>query len=110
MDAKIGFRLKLVRKTLGVTQLQFASVAGIPRSTYTKYELGRNIPKVVYLNCICDRYNINQDWLIGGMGSMFNQDDMDAMTVSALFKLAPVDARAEILEAVRKMAIRRWAN
>jgi transcriptional regulator with XRE-family HTH domain len=107
MELKVCDRLKQVRQTLGYTQLEFARTAGIPRSTYTKFELGRNIPKIVYVNCICDRYHINQEWLLTGEGTMFRGEERpDWLQVSlvALYNTATPAKRAEIRKMIISMA------
>jgi transcriptional regulator with XRE-family HTH domain len=98
MNGKIGPRLKDVRLSLGYTQLEFSRTTGIPRSTYTKFELGKNIPKDVYLNCICDRHNINQEWLMTGVGPMFREDRRDVVQAKLVdvFRKATPEAREQI--------------
>ena len=64
-------RLKTLRKELGLTQQEFSDRLGIQRSTYSKYELGTNIPTSAVINLICDRCHISENWLRTGEGPMF---------------------------------------
>ena len=64
-------RLKTLRKELGLTQQEFSDRLGIQRSTYSKYELGTNIPTSAVINLICDRCHVSETWLRTGEGPMF---------------------------------------
>ena len=64
-------RIKQLRKTLGVTQQEFAERIGITRNAVANYETGRNKPIGSVLNLICNEYNVNPDWLRNGSGEMF---------------------------------------
>lgn len=64
-------RLKTLRKELGLTQQEFSDRLGIQRSTYSKYELGTNIPTSAVINLICDRCHVSENWLRTGEGPMF---------------------------------------
>ena len=46
--------LKLLRKTMGMTQDKLASFLGISRSTYSSYETGRREPSMNVLGKIAD--------------------------------------------------------
>ena len=64
-------RIKQLRKTLGLTQQEFAERIGITRNAVANYETGRNEPIGSVLNLICNEYNVNPDWLHNGSGEMF---------------------------------------
>ena len=68
-------RLKELRKTLGLTQQEFADKIGIQRGTYAKYEIGRNEPIDAVIRLICATFNVNEEWLRNGSGEMFVQRD-----------------------------------
>ena len=68
-------RLKELRKTLGLTQQEFADKIGIQRGTYAKYEIGRNEPIDAVIRLICSTFNVNEEWLRNGSGEMFVQRD-----------------------------------
>ena len=68
-------RLKELRKTLGLTQQEFADKIGIQRGTYAKYEIGRNEPIDAVIRLICTTFNVNEEWLRNGSGEMFVQRD-----------------------------------
>lgn len=68
-------RIKELRKTLGLTQQEFADRIGIQRGTYAKYEIGRNEPIDAVIRLICTTFNVNEEWLRNGSGEMFIQRD-----------------------------------
>lgn len=64
-------RLKLLRKELNLTQQELADKLGIKRTTIGNYEVGRNEPVDSVISLICDRLNVNEEWLRTGAGEMF---------------------------------------
>ncbi len=59
-------RLKKIRKSLDLTQQEFADRIGIKRNSYANYEIGRNIPIDAIILSICREFNVNEDWLRNG--------------------------------------------
>lgn len=66
-------RLRKLRKTLDMTQQEFAEKLGIKRSTMATYESGRNEPIDAVISLICREFNVNEEWLRTGNGEMFIQ-------------------------------------
>lgn len=64
-------RIKEVRKSLGLTQQEFADRIGVKRNTVATYEGGRNIPIDSVVSLICKEFNVNEEWLRTGEGEMF---------------------------------------
>lgn len=64
-------RLKEVRKTLGLTQQEFADTIGSKRNTIAKYETETNVPSTAVISLICSKFNVNEEWLRTGKGEMF---------------------------------------
>lgn len=64
-------RLKKLRKTLDLTQQEFADRIGIKRNSLANYETGRNTPIDAILISICREWNVNEEWLRTGNGEMF---------------------------------------
>ncbi|MGI5956236.1 MAG: helix-turn-helix domain-containing protein [Coprococcus sp.] len=70
---KMHERLRKLRKTLDLTQQEFAEKLGIKRSTMATYESGRNEPIDAVISLICREFNVNEEWLREGKGEMFIQ-------------------------------------
>ena len=66
-------RLKKLRKELHLTQKSFAEILGTKQNTIATYEMGRNNPSDPVIRSICIAFNVNEDWLRNGTGSMFIQ-------------------------------------
>ena len=66
-------RLKQLRKTLGLTQQEFADRLNVPRNTIGGYEVGKSNPSDAAVNNICITFNINENWLRTGEGEMFSE-------------------------------------
>lgn len=64
-------RLKKLRKTLDMTQQEFADRIGTKRNTIAKYETDTNVPSAAVISLICREFNVNEEWLREGKGEMF---------------------------------------
>lgn len=64
-------RLKQLRKTLDLTQQEFADKLKVPRNTIGGYEVGKSNPSDAAVNNICNIFNVNEEWLRTGNGEMF---------------------------------------
>ena len=68
-------RLKLVRKTLGLTQVQFSQKLGMSQPGYSQIEKGiRNITNII-VKSVCKSFNVDENWLRTGEGEMFVQTE-----------------------------------
>lgn len=61
-------RLKKLRKTLDMTQQEFADRIGTKRNTIAKYETDTNVPSAAVISLICKEFNVNEEWLRTGKG------------------------------------------
>lgn len=57
--------LKNLRKSMNLTQDDFAEMLGIPKPTYSHYETGRNEPSLLILKKMADVLNCSIDYLVG---------------------------------------------
>lgn len=85
-----GSRLKHARGSL--SQASLAARLGIPQTTLSNYEKGRNEPNFAMLFQICIELDINIEWLLYGKGPMRRDERLDEAAKSA------VDARVAELE------------
>lgn len=67
----ISDRLKSIRKTLRLTQIEFGKPLNIGQDAISDYENGRNEPNQRTLDAIIKEYSINRIWLFTGVGDMF---------------------------------------
>lgn len=84
----IGERIKFIRKESGLTQQKFADRIGAKQNTIAQYEIGRNIPLDPVVTAICKEFDIQEDWLRHGIGSMrvprSEEEEIGAMVSSVL--------------------------
>ncbi|MCI8806311.1 MAG: helix-turn-helix domain-containing protein [Clostridiales bacterium] len=67
-------RIKILRKSLGLTQQNFAYRIGMKQNSIALIESGRNTSDQTILS-ICREFNVNEEWLRNGKGKMFNQSN-----------------------------------
>ena len=68
-------RLKVLRKHFKKTQIEFGSDLGCGRDTIANYEGGRVVPSDTFLQLICAKFPINENWLRNGQGDMILADE-----------------------------------
>ena len=113
-------RIKAVRKSLmpKVSQTAFAEMLGTSRRAITTYETGVVTPSDTFIQLLCAKFNISEEWLRTGAGSMHKSDidaQVDAYTrgyaldaeereiIRYFLQLAPSD-RAAMIAHVEKIA------
>lgn len=66
-------RIKEIRKSEKLTQTKFGDKLSVSRDVISSFESGRVEPKPIFLNYLCEIFNINKDWLLTGEGEMYKQ-------------------------------------
>lgn len=77
-------RLKKLRKTLDLTQQEFANKIGIARGNIGAYEVGKNAPSDAVISLICKQFNVDENWLRTGEGEMFIKQTRDEQIASLI--------------------------
>ena len=72
-------RIKKLRKSLDMTQQEFADRIGVKRNTIGQYEIGRNKPIDTVINLICREFGVSEEWLRTGSGEMFSPAPTDVL-------------------------------
>lgn len=70
-------RLKLLRKTLKLNQVDFGSRLSLTGSAISRYESSVNAMADNIILLICREFNVNEDWLRNGNGEMFSLQSTD---------------------------------
>ena len=96
-------RLKKLRKTLELTQQDFANRIGVKRNTVATYEMGRSSPSDSAVSLICREFNVNEDWLRNGgtdddMFIKLNEDEELAMYTQMLLDSSTDDVIANMIK------------
>lgn len=69
-------RLKELRKSLNLTQKQFGDVLGITNSAISDIEKGKASLTDRNISLICEKLNVNEEWLRYGKGDIYRFDDL----------------------------------
>ena len=71
----IGERIKLLRKALCLTQVEFAQRIGLKGTAIGLYESGNRTVTERSIVTICKTFNVNENWLRDGTGEMYNDSE-----------------------------------
>lgn len=74
----IGERIKKVRKTLDLTQQEFADQLRMKRNSIAQVEGGRGTSDQTIF-AICREFNVSEQWLRTGVGEMFVPKETDVL-------------------------------
>lgn len=64
----MGDRIKMLRKSKGLTQEEFSKKIAVNRGSLAKYETGKSTPIDAVVFSICREFKVNEDWLRYGIG------------------------------------------
>jgi transcriptional regulator with XRE-family HTH domain len=73
MQVSANTRLKMLRKTLNISQKAFAKGIYISTSYYAEIELENRRVNDRIIELVSSKYNVNKDWLLTGKGEMFSK-------------------------------------
>ena len=91
----LGERLHYARKKSGFTQETLATSIGVSRGVIFNLEKNKTQPQSIVSNAICQTLNINQEWLLTGVGEMKKPDDNPLL--AQLYETASHLTQAELL-------------
>lgn len=66
-------RIKIIRKTKGLTQADFGKRIGLTRDTIANIEGNRSEIRDVFIKAICREFHVNESWLRDGIGEMYSE-------------------------------------
>ena len=103
-------RLKRLRKTLDLTQQDFADKIGSKRNTVAKYETGTNVPSTAVISSICRVFNVNEEWLRTGSGDMFSPMSEDEELDNYIGRISGGEDtfKKNLLKALCKLTDEEW--
>ena len=67
----LGSRLKLIRTSKKLTQLDFGKCIGVTKQAIANVESSHSNPSIDFLSKLIEIFNVNINWLISGHGEMF---------------------------------------
>lgn len=97
-------RLKLFRKTFGITQQDIADTMQISKSLVSRYESGDVLMSIDFIKQMHKEYGLNYKWFFEGIGKMKDmEDDKRLRVVDIKAVMADVEAMKAKTEAMEKM-------
>lgn len=75
----INDRIKLIRESVRLSQSEFAEKLNLKRNSISLMEGGKRNPSNRTINDICKVFNVSEEWLRTGEGSMISNDVSSTM-------------------------------
>ena len=107
----LGERIRKLRRSLDLTQQEFAGRIGTTQNALTGYETSRRNPSGSVVNNICKTFNVNEAWLRSGEGEMFVQQskgDEIAAFVEGVLTDETADFKRRFIAALSKLSPEGW--
>jgi len=96
-------RIKQVRKSVQMTQKEFAERLGIKQNTVASYEMGRIGISDNVIFSICREFNINEDWLRNGTPPMYKKVEKKLETYLGQISKGDDDFIKDLIEAYMEL-------
>lgn len=74
-NRKYAERFVELRKMLGMTANKMASLCQYSGAHIIAIEKGEDAPSMEMIDCICDLFHVNKEWLTLGTGEMFTDEE-----------------------------------
>ncbi|MCI9321670.1 MAG: helix-turn-helix domain-containing protein [Lachnospiraceae bacterium] len=104
-------RLKRLRKTLNLTQQQFADRLNVGRNNIAGYETGKRSPSDAAIALICREFSVSTQWLREGIGEMFIEQTQDEQIVSFIGNIQRSEAdsfKKQLLSVLANLTEEQW--
>lgn len=105
-------RIKELRKSLGLNQTEFGEGINLSKSQIACYENGSRNVTDRSISDICEKYNVNEEWLRHGVGEMFKPEpELDELAYLMGMFVANNDestTRAKIIKAMLSLDDDGW--
>ncbi len=104
METTVNSRILLLKKDLGLTDIQFCGRAQISTATLNKIKNNEEITqKIVF--AVLNTFNVNKDWLMTGKGKMFADVPKEVQSIAEPWRDALVmqvkEENSRLIEQVR---------
>jgi len=96
-------RIRLLRKTLGLKQGDFACRIGLTQNTMSMIELGKASLTEKNIKLICVTFAVDEQWLRNGTGEMFGPTSPYEKELLAVFGKLTADTQEFILEMAQNL-------
>ena len=89
--ATLNERVKQLRKALDLTMEKFGEKIGVKKSAISLIESGRNSLTEQMIKAICREFDVDEEWLRNGTGSMFIERTRDEEIAKFIGTIQSVD-------------------
>ena len=83
----IGDRIRKIRKDNNLSQNDFGKILGVTQTHISKIEKNQDNPSLTLIKFICAKYNVNEEWLINGVGLKVKQTGVNSEGVQKVIEL-----------------------
>ncbi|HBF2925387.1 TPA: helix-turn-helix transcriptional regulator [Clostridioides difficile] len=87
-DETISTRIRKIRKDANLSQPAFGEKLGVSKDVISNIEYNRVEPKPLFINYMCDVFNVNKEWLLNGVGNMYISTEDDILLGEVFYKIA----------------------
>lgn len=102
----IGERVRVLRKTLHITQVELGDVIGIQGGSVAKVEAGASKLTEAAIKLICQTYHVNYLWLTEGKGEMLEAETPAEMVERLMAGESPL--AISIMKAFAELPMEEW--
>lgn len=103
-----GDRIRLLRKELGLTQVELGNVIGIKGASVAAVEANTSKLTEAAVKLICTTYKVNYEWLTEGLGDMWQGRDLEDLVEQYMAGESPL--AISIMKAFVKLPDEEWAR
>ena len=96
-------RIRLVRKTLGLSQVEFARRMGLTQTYLSMIELEKSVLTDKNVKLICATFAVDEEWLRTGKGEMFGSMSPYEKELLEVFGKLTADTQEFILDMARNL-------
>lgn len=101
-------RIRLIRKNANLTQEEFANKINLTKNYISLVENGSRTMADRTIADICRTFRVNYDWLVDGIGEMYQDDDGDAQAIIDSVLQGENEFARKTLLAFAKMSEEQW--
>jgi transcriptional regulator with XRE-family HTH domain len=113
MSSSLGERIRLIRKSNNLNQVELSNIIGVSQGTLSELEQDKYKPSIDTIIAIKDRFNTDMEWLIFGNESKENTGifnlaiEGQELNLISLFRELSKNDKDEIVEFI-KLKISRY--
>lgn len=104
----IGDRIKLLRKELHLTQVEFGETIGITGSGVSQVEANASRLTEAAIKLICATYKVNYEWLVDGLGDMWQGRSLEDLVEQYMAGESPL--AISIMKAFVRLPDEEWTR